>query len=460
MPKPARGLEAVTLGVILAAGCGPHGVHDGGEEEEADLSGSVAVRAVHSGKCAEVAGASTTRGAAILQEPCNQQKSQVWTLKNLGSNTYNLVSQNSGLCLDVTGGSMADGGAIEQWTCNGGDNQKWHITTQGSGFRLQAVRSGKCLDVTGGSTSNGALFEQWSCHDSANQTFALNANGGGTTPPPSSGGNFPARFAAPYVETWNDNNLGSLASSTGHKFYTLAFVLNGQGTCNPTWNGDTNLTGNNYGKYITSLRAAGGDVIVSFGGADGDELGTKCGSVGSLQAAYQKVIDQFHLTWIDLDIESGAESDTTSVDRRNKALHNLQAANPDLKVTYTLTVERNGLPGADVNLLKNAKSNGVRVDVVNIMAMDYGPCFSDMGQAAIDAANATRSQLSSIGLGASVGVTPMAGVNDVTCENFTTANAQQLASFAQSNGFVRTLGYWALGSDPSHAYLKIFHSLH
>jgi chitinase len=272
--------------------------------------------------------------------------------------------------------------------------------------------------------------------------------------------NFPSRFAAPYVETWNDNNLATLASSTGHKFYTLAFVLNGGGTCNPTWNGDTSLTGNKYGTYIGNLRNLGGDVIVSFGGADGTELGLACGTVSSLQAAYQKVITQFGLTWIDLDIESGAQSDTASIDRRNKALHNLQSANPSLKISYTLEVERNGLPSADLNLLKNAQTNGVRVDVVNIMAMDYGPCYSDMGQAAIDAANATRTQLANIGLSAKVGVTPMIGINDVTCENFTTSNAQQLESFAQSNSFVATLGYWALGSDPNRAYLNIFHPFH
>jgi chitinase len=278
--------------------------------------------------------------------------------------------------------------------------------------------------------------------------------------PPVTAGNFPARFSAPYVETWNDNNLASLASSTGHAFYTLAFVINGSGTCNPTWNGDTTLTGNSYGSYIDALRKLGGDVIVSFGGADGTELGRSCTSVASLQVAYQKVITQFHLTWIDLDIESGAESDTASVDLRNKALHNLQQANPSLRISYTLGVDRTGLPSAQLGVLKNAKTNGARVDVVNIMAMDYGPCYSDMGQAAIDAATATQGQLSSNGLGAAVGITPMIGTNDVACENFTTSNAKQLVTWAQGASNVRTLGFWAIGADPGHIYLGDFHAFH
>lgn len=275
-----------------------------------------------------------------------------------------------------------------------------------------------------------------------------------------SAGNFPARFAAPYVETWNDNDLSAIASATGHKFYTLAFVINGQGTCNPTWNGDTALGGNAYGAHITALRNAGGDVIVSFGGASGTEMGQACTTVATLQAAYQKVITQFHLTWIDLDIESGAESDTASIDRRNKALHDLQMVNPDLRVSYTLAVDRTGLPAAQINLLKNAQTNGARVDVVNVMAMDYGPCYADMGQAAIDAATATKNQLAGIHLAASVGVTPMAGPNDVTCENFTAANAQQLATFAQSSPFVRLLAFWALGADPNRAFVNAFHPFH
>ena len=114
-------------------------------------------------------------------------------------------------------------------------------------------------------------------------------------------------------------------------------------------------------------------------------------------------------------------------------MHGLQAANPNLRVSYTLAVDRGGLPSAQQNLLRNAQSNGARVDVVNVMAMDYGACYSDMGQAAIDSASATRNNLASMGLSASVGVTPMIGVNDTTCEVFSVANASQLVNYAQAN---------------------------
>jgi hypothetical protein len=118
------------------------------------------------------------------------------------------------------------------------------------------------------------------------------------------------------------------------------------------------------------------------------------------------VISQFKLSWIDLDIESGQESQTASVDRRNKAMQ--QPAGGQPRPAHLLHPGRGsrGLPSGPLSLLKNALANGVNVTTVNIMAMDYGPCYSDMGQAAVDAANATRTQLSNIGMNAKVGVTP------------------------------------------------------
>lgn len=50
----------------------------------------------------------------------------------------------------------------------------------------------------------------------------------------------------------------------------------------------------------------------------------------------------------------------------------LQAANPGLTLSYTLPVLPAGLTAAGVALLANAVQRGVRVDVLNIMTMDYG----------------------------------------------------------------------------------------
>jgi chitinase len=270
------------------------------------------------------------------------------------------------------------------------------------------------------------------------------------------GPGFPAHFAAPYVETWGSTSaMASAQSATGLKYYTLAFVIGGGG-CNATWNGDTSIDDSGWQTAINNLRASGGDVLVSFGGASGTELGQACTSVSTLQAQYKRVIDTLNLTRVDLDIEGAALSDTAANDRRNQALAALQqqyaSAGRHLAVDYTLPVNPTGLESNSLSLLNNAKSRGVDVSVVNIMTMDYGSAM-DMGQAAVNAANALHGQLGQIWtsktsaqLWAMEGNTPMIGVNDTTSEVFTTGNASTLENFAASNG-IQLLAYWALGRD-------------
>ncbi|WP_051812533.1 chitinase [Kitasatospora sp. MBT63] len=274
------------------------------------------------------------------------------------------------------------------------------------------------------------------------------------------GPGFPAQYAAPYVETWGSPGaLASARSATGLKYFTLAFVIS-DGSCNATFNGNTPVTDAGWTSAVNSLRAAGGDVIASFGGAAGTELGQACTSVSSLKAQYKKVVDALNLTRIDLDIEGGALGDTAANDRRNQALAQLQqeyaTAGRTLAVHYTLPVDPTGLGADSISLLNNAKSRGLNVGVVNIMTMDYGPTL-DMGKAATDAATALHTQLGQIWttktsqqLWAMEGNTPMIGVNDSTNEVFTTADAATVEGFAASRG-IQLLAFWALGRDKACA---------
>jgi chitinase len=269
------------------------------------------------------------------------------------------------------------------------------------------------------------------------------------------GPGFPAHYSAPYAEMWNSSSsLMAAYNATGNKYYTLAFIIS-QGTCNATINGDTAITDSGWNNAINSLRAVGGDVIASFGGASGTEL-TSCSSVSAMQTQYQRVIDQFNLTRIDLDIEGSTLDNTAANDRRNQALANLQqqyaASGKTLSVDYTLPVNPTGLESDSLSLLNNAKSHNLNVNLVNIMTMDYGPAM-DMGQAAVQAANALHSQLGQIWttktsaqLWAMEGNTPMIGVNDSSAEVFTTGNASTVESFAASNG-IQELSFWSLGRD-------------
>ncbi|MFE6983690.1 glycoside hydrolase family 18 protein [Streptomyces griseus] len=266
---------------------------------------------------------------------------------------------------------------------------------------------------------------------------------------PGGGGETGARFA-PYIDTslYPAYDLLDTATKTGVKEFHLAFITSGGG-CAPLWGGVTGLGDDQVANQIGALRDKGGDVRVSFGGAAGAELALNCSSADELAAAYGKVVDAYGLTKVDFDIEGAALPDTAANTRRSQAIAQLQKKYPDLDVAFTLPVMPEGLTQPGVDLLADAKKNGVRVDGVNIMAMDYGPAYSDdMGEYAIQAATATQAQIKGV-LGLSdaaawqtVAVTPMIGVNDVVTEIFTVEDADQLVKFAGQKGIGR-LAMWS-----------------
>ncbi|GGV74348.1 hypothetical protein GCM10010512_27570 [Streptomyces thermoviolaceus subsp. thermoviolaceus] len=270
------------------------------------------------------------------------------------------------------------------------------------------------------------------------------------------GSGFPSSYAAPYVETWKPpSNMAEARRASGVKYFNLAFILDGGG-CTAKFNGQTDVSDPQWISAINEDRAAGGDVIASFGGADGTELGVACKSADSLKAQYKRVIDTLQLTRVDFDIEGASLSDKASVDRRNEAIAGLQQeyakAGKNLDVNYTLPVDPTGLPGNAVDLLKSARAHGVDVNLVNIMTMDYGPP-EDMGDAAVKAANAVHQQLKQIWpqksdseLWRMEGNTPMIGVNDIKSEVFSSDDAQTLTQFAREHG-IQQLSFWALGRD-------------
>ncbi|WP_322869762.1 glycoside hydrolase family 18 protein [Streptomyces goshikiensis] len=266
-----------------------------------------------------------------------------------------------------------------------------------------------------------------------------------TAPRPSGGAAF-----APYVDTslYPSYDLLDTAAKTGVKEFNLAFVTSG-GACSPLWGGTTALDADRVASQIAALRAKGGDVRVSFGGAAGSELGLVCTSADSLAAAYGKVVDTYGLTKVDFDIEGAALPDTAANTRRAQAIAQLQKSHPGLDVSFTLPVMPEGLTQPGVDLIANARQHGVAISAVNIMAMDYGPAYSgDMGGYAIQAATATQAQIKGVlGLGEAaawkaVAVTPMIGVNDVSSEVFTVQDATQLVEFARAKG----LGWLAMWS--------------
>jgi chitinase len=278
----------------------------------------------------------------------------------------------------------------------------------------------------------------------------------------------PAHYAAPYLQITSGDagDMTSDMNATGVTYYTLAFLIPQSG-CTPQWedNGDAM---NAFTSQVNAIKAAGGDVIISFGGAAGGELAQTCTSVSSLTAAYANIVNTYGVTRLDFDIEGSTLADTAATTRRDQALAALQAQNPSVQVDFTLGVSPSGLPtgqASEYALLQDAQNYGVNVHLVNIMTMDYydgQPVLSD----AESSARGTASQLSGLyGISTSaayalMGLTPIAGTNDDGAV-FSQSDASALESFAASNG-VQELSFWELdGYDKGtgYAYSRIFQQI-
>jgi hypothetical protein len=291
---------------------------------------------------------------------------------------------------------------------------------------------------------------------------------------------WPQNYYAPYVDStlWPLYDFVSVARNQNVKFFTLAFIT-ADPSNKPAWGGfsayavgnsefDTNMKAN-----IAALRALGGDVMVSFGGAANREIAEVITNVDALAAAYQSVIDAYGLTHIDFDIEGAATADRASVDRRSQAISKLQqtaAANGrTLEVWFTLPVLPTGLTADGLYVVQSALKYGVNVAGVNIMTMDYGDSAAPnpsgkMGDYAIQAATSLFNQLKAAynntltdaQLWDKVGVTPMIGLNDVTTEVFDQQEAREVLAWAQQVGITR-ISMWSLNRDYQHVTGTINH---
>jgi chitinase len=272
---------------------------------------------------------------------------------------------------------------------------------------------------------------------------------------PNTGGSHAHEFT-PYIDMAmsQDADLVAISHASGIQNFTLAFMLSSDHGIG--WQGagaitdDTLFNGTTILSQVQAIQAQGGHITISFGGAAGQEAALTAPNAATLQAEYQSVIDRYHVDSIDFDIEGAAVEDQHSITLRDQALVGLQAANPDLKVSFTLPVLPTGLVASGLNVLQSAIHDGVKIDVVNIMAMDYGQGVDNNGQMglnAINAAVATEGQLHSLGLNVKIGITPMIGVNDVSSEVFTQADAQALVGFAQGDANVVRLSMWSVARD-------------
>jgi chitinase len=271
---------------------------------------------------------------------------------------------------------------------------------------------------------------------------------GPTTPPPTGGSKM---AAAPYIYPgWgNPPAPSTVMNATGIKAFTMAFVLaNG---CNPVWDGEGGLTGGVHASTINAIRAAGGDVVPSFGGYSGNKLGPNCSTPELLAGAYQKVIDAFGLKAIDIDIENTDEFENFTVqDRILNALKIVKQKNPTIKTILTFGTTTSGPSATGVRLVNQAKALGANVDIFAIMPFDFGG-GSNMYQNTVNATEGLKNTVkSAFGYTdaqayARLGISGMNGLSDQQ-ELTTVAIWTQVRDYAKSKGLAR-FTFWAVNRD-------------
>ncbi|OCG72657.1 carbohydrate-binding protein [Microbacterium sediminis] len=245
----------------------------------------------------------------------------------------------------------------------------------------------------------------------------------------------------------------------------LAFVVAAApDRCQPTWGAaytlDEAAAALDLDRRIQRVRSQERDVVVSFGGLLNAELGDACESVDDLRDAYDVVLDRYHLTTIDLDLEGDALTDTAAMARRAEAIAALQQerrdADEELAVWLTLPVDTSGLTPQGTAAVAAFLDAGVDLAGVNAMTMNFaaGGSMAEASQASLESLHRQLDALytdAGLPLGPTslwrkIGATPMVGQNDVVADVFEVGDAGPLNAFARERGLGR-MSMWSLNRD-------------
>jgi chitinase len=263
----------------------------------------------------------------------------------------------------------------------------------------------------------------------------------------------PVAMAAPYEYMgWgHPQPPASVLAATGVHDLTLAFILS-DGTCDPEWGGSQPLLGGTDAAAIAAIRAAGGNVDVSFGGADGTKLGVVCPNATALVGAYEKVINAYHLSAIDVDVEGIEYASAVARGRVIDALGALQRRDPHLEISVTFQVYLSGLGADGKSMIRHAAALRFQPYAWTIMPFDFQPAVSDM-TAATERVTEDLEQVvskayheSTAKAYAHVGISSMNGDTDINGESISVSAFGQILAFAEQKHLAR-VSFWAVNRD-------------
>ncbi|MEV7808521.1 carbohydrate-binding protein [Microbispora sp. NPDC088329] len=323
-----------------------------------------------------------------------------------------------------------------------------------TGYR---VYEGTSVKATVGGTS-ATISGLGTCTTHTYTVKAYNSNGesaasgsatGTTTGCPTSGGKLPG---APYLyEGWgNPPNPATVMNATGVRQFTMAFMLSGGG-CTPAWDGSRPLSGSPDATAISQIKAAGGNVQISFGGWQGNKLGPNCSSSSAFASAVQQVVNAYNPAAVDFDIENTDEFENEAVqDRILGGLKIVKQNNPNVKVVVTFGTSTTGPSWWGTRLINQSKALGVAVDNYTIMPFDFGG-GANMYQNTVNASEGLKNALkaawgwSDAQAYAHMGISGMNGLSDQQ-ELTSVATWTQIRDWAKSKGLGR-LAFWSVNRD-------------
>lgn len=260
-----------------------------------------------------------------------------------------------------------------------------------------------------------------------------------------------AAEVAPYFHSWG-GSLNDAKQSVGMNSAILSFA---------TTNGSCALVPDLMNKLADARNyvAAGGRLLISFGGAHGVYAEIACRDDDQLFRLMEKLMEDSNTRRFDFDIEGHQLKDVEGTARRARVLARLQARYPDLYVSFSLPGWLLGFGSDSMNLLNTTVAAGVRIDMVNVMAQSFGVNnlrtmvpSSSVGEATLMTFRAAANQMTSVfrnktqsQLYAMMGITPMIGKND-DGSTFTLDDAKMVANFARQND-VGMISYWSFQRD-------------
>lgn len=246
----------------------------------------------------------------------------------------------------------------------------------------------------------------------------------------------------------------AVMTATGIKEFTLAFIVSGGG-CTSKWDGTRPLLGGSDALTISRIRAAGGDIVPSFGGAAGTTVEEACSTASQLAGAYQSVINAYALKAIDIDTESASFYNSSAF--RHKivdALKIVQTGNPNLNIYVTFGGQSYSL-SAGADMVQYAAAIGLDITAWTSMPFDFGSRSRTNLNMVTETINSTETLKTTVASAyhyddsaayRHVGISSMNGNTDERNEVVSLSDWQAIINYAKTHQLGR-LSFWNVNRD-------------